>query len=172
MARWRCRGIGLYARVTGYIAVLAVLFLLRGPLGVDRLLPRLSGKADSVRTLTVAGTDLAPSLVPVVFAAYRREYPRLDVRATNGGSAQALEALINRRADVAFLSRSPSSEEQALFRAADDDTALWFPIALGGIVILAQAGTATESLSVDAVRGLVTGSAEPPSTASTFPTPT
>jgi DNA-binding transcriptional LysR family regulator len=157
MARWRFHGFGLHARVTVYIAVLALLFLLRGPLGVDRLLSRIPSESDSPRTLIVAGADLAPTLMPSLLAAYRREYPKLDISTTGGGSAQALEALINRQADVALLSRSPSGDEQALFRAADEDTALWFPVALGGIVVLAPVGAATESLSVEAVRGLVAG---------------
>lgn len=157
MAGSRFRGFGLYARVTVYIAVLAALFLLRGPLGVERLLPHAPEETDSARSLTVAGVDLAPDLLPRLLAAYGREYPGLDIRTSGGGTAQALEALINRRADVALLSRPPSGDEQALFRSADGDTALWFTIALGGIVLLTRADGPAESLSVADLHALAAG---------------
>ena len=158
MAASRFRGTARIARVTVYIAVLATLFLLRGRLGMDRLLPSFPGAADSTQTLRVAGAALAPALLEQLLASYRRDYPALDIRAAGGGTAHALEELIHGRADVAFLCRAPSIEEQDLFRAVDRDTALWFPVALGGIVVLAGADAAADSLSLEELRALATGS--------------
>ena len=73
----------------------------------------------------------------VLVAHYRRDYPDLDIRIQGGGTNQALEDLVNRRADVAFLSRPPTPAEQDLFRQVDGDTAIVEPVGIGAIVVLA-----------------------------------
>ncbi|MBU0743471.1 substrate-binding domain-containing protein, partial [bacterium] len=126
-------------RLTVYVAAIAMLLVVRGGVGWQRLRDILGGQ-DAVPSLVVAGRDLAPGLVDVLADGYRSDYPDLAVIVLGGGTNQALEDLINRRADVAFMYRMPTEDERQLFRDADGDTATVLPVALGGIVLLAPAG--------------------------------
>jgi len=146
--------------VAVYVLVIFVLFLLRGRPGVRRFTGRFAGGGAADTTLVVTGADLAPGLVGRLVENYRRDYPRLSVQIRPGGTAAALEDLVNRRADAAFLSRPPLPSEQRLFAGADGDTALWFPIALGAIVVLAAADAPDSTLSLDTLRALARGDPE------------
>lgn len=132
----RARFLRLQVRVAIYVVVIAVLFLVRGGMDWNRLLSLVPGAAPD-STLSLAGADLAPDLVARIADHVHRDDPDLRIDVAGGGTAQALEALINRRSDVAFLCRPPTAAEQDLFRSTDGDTALWYPIALGGLVLLA-----------------------------------
>jgi phosphate transport system substrate-binding protein len=112
-------------------------------------------------SLTVTGLDLAPDLIHDLLNAYAEDYPRLTIHLKGGGTTQGLEALANKRAQVAFLSRPPTRAEQDLFRSAGKDTALWFPVAVGGMVLVRNAASPVESLSLDAIQGLVRGAGDP-----------
>ncbi len=147
----------LLVRVAVYVLVILVLFLMRGRPGARRLAARLGGGGGADTVLVVTGGALAPGLVETLVGNYRRDYPRLGVRIRPGGTAAALEDLVNGRADAAFLSRPPLPAEQRLFAGADGDTALWFPIALGAIVVLAAADAPDSTLTLDALRALARG---------------
>ncbi len=136
MTYWRSGNARLLVRIAIYLLVIAVIFLLRGGLDWRYLLRQMGGAADADTTLTLAGGDLAPELLQRVIDHYRRDYPRIDIQIQGGGSSHALEALVNGRADVAFLNRQPSPQEQELFLTVVGDTVLWYPIALGSIVLL------------------------------------
>jgi ABC-type phosphate transport system substrate-binding protein len=101
--------------------------------------------------LILAGLDLAPVLIPRLADAYSRLYPEQELRIRTGGTRQALEDLFNRRADVAFLSRALTAEEEAVVRSIGD-TALAFPIALGAIALLTSKQTAVDSIPVGDLR--------------------
>ena len=150
----------LQVRVAVYVAVIAALFLVRGGMDWDRLLSRVPSTATPDSTLSLTGIDLAPELVDRILAHYRRDYPRVRITAAGGGTNRALEELANRRTDVAFLARPPSPDEQRLFRSAGGDTALWFPIALGGIAFL-QARNSSDSLTVEEIRSFLGDEAGP-----------
>lgn len=122
------------ARILVYLVVIAVLFLTRGDPRWNALFRARGGGGD---TLVVAGRDLAPGLVDRLTENYRRDYPQLTVTVRDGGTNRALEDLVNRRANVAFLVRPPSPREQDLFRSVNGDSAVWYPVALGGIALLA-----------------------------------
>ena len=157
MGKWRARIFGLHGRVAIYVLVIILLLIIRGGIDWRGVKERLSPSPPEITSLSLAGFDLAPQLIPRLVARYRQDYPDLAIDFQSGGTAHALEALVNRRADVAFLWRPPLPEEQRAFLAAAGDTALWFPIALGGIAVLRGPACAVDSLDLDALRAFVRG---------------
>jgi len=128
-------------RVIIYALVALGVFIYRNDIDWSRLTAAFQDRQQGEPTLVLAGRDLAPGLVDVLVDHYRRDYPGLDIRTLPGGTNQALEDLVNRRADVAFLSRPPTPAEQDLFRQVVGDTAIVEPVGLGGILILAGSDT-------------------------------
>jgi ABC-type phosphate transport system substrate-binding protein len=124
-------------RVIIYAVVALGVFIYRNDIDWSRFTAAFQDREQAEPTLVLAGRDLAPGLVDILVNHYRRDYPELDIRTLPGGTNQALEDLVNRRADVAFLSRPPTPAEQDLFRQVDGDTAIVEPVGLGGILILA-----------------------------------
>jgi ABC-type phosphate transport system substrate-binding protein len=151
----RRRPTRLFVRVAFYLLVMTVVFIVRGQKAQRGVGFRLPNESDTVTTITLMGRELAPRMVPRLVSNYHREYPRLHVQIEDGGTTRALEALANRRAGVALLYRPPTSSEQSIIRSAVGDTVLYFPIALGGIAILANARTAIDSLSLADLRRFV-----------------
>lgn len=157
MTRPTGRLVWLLFRIVVYLGIVVALFLTRGAghrSGWSGWLPAFPGRDSS---LAIGGQDLAPGLVRQLVAEYRRDYPQLRIDLAGGGTAQGLEALANARADVAFLIRPPAPREQELLRSAGRDTLLWFPVALGGIVVLGGEASAVESLRVEDLRRFVAG---------------
>jgi ABC-type phosphate transport system substrate-binding protein len=83
---------------------------------------------------------------------YQREYPKLHVLVGDGGSVRALEAIANRQAGVGLLYRPPTRAEQKLIQEAVNDTVVYFPVALGGIAVLANTAWPGDSLALDDFR--------------------
>jgi ABC-type phosphate transport system substrate-binding protein len=135
-------------RLVVYVAAIAVIFVVRGGGDLKPLRRLLATGSAADSTLTIAGRDLAPALVDDLVVGYRRDYPELIVNLAAGGTNQALEDLMNRRADVAFLYRPPTPQEQGLLRTLDGDTAVVVPVAVGGLVVVAADGAPPESLTV------------------------
>jgi ABC-type phosphate transport system substrate-binding protein len=152
------RRLWLLVRVAIYLAVIAGLVLTRGGVPWKQFVAAVKGAGNPHPTLAIAGRDLAPPLLERLAAEYRRDYPRLTVDLLPGGTNQALEALLAGQADVAFSYRIPTAAEQALFRAADGDTAIVAAVALGGLVLLEHAaageapGTIGTTLAIPALR--------------------
>jgi ABC-type phosphate transport system substrate-binding protein len=152
-------------RVILYTVVAVGVFLYRNHIDWNRFTALFQGQQQGEPTLVLAGRDLAPGLVDILVDHYGRDYPRLDIRTLPGGTNQALEDLVNRRADVAFLSRPPTPDEQDLFRHVDGDTAIVEPVGLGGILLLAgsdtfpgaQSSSALPGLTVEQLGGLMAG---------------
>ena len=144
----------LFVWVTFYALVIAAVFILRGQKEHPGLGIRLPVESDTVTTITAAGRELAPELMPQLIKKYHQLYPKLHVRLEEGGSVRALDALANRRAQVGLLYRLPTAEERALLRSAVNDSVLCFPIALGGIVLVANSLSGVESLAMDDLRRL------------------
>jgi ABC-type phosphate transport system substrate-binding protein len=153
------RRIWLLARMIVYIAVVVVLYLNRHGPPWRRLTDTLRGTGRAEATLTIAGRDLAPSLVDRLLVQYQRDYPDLAISVKGGGTNQALEDLLNGHASAAFLYRRPSSDEEGLFRTIDGDTAIVVPVAVGGVILLAGDATDTGPVTLDDVRRLLTGDA-------------
>lgn len=142
-------------RLAVYVAVVAVLFVVRGKPDWRAMTRLVTGQATADSVLTIAGRDLAPDLVDQLIAHYTRDYPRVTVRTTRGGTNQALEDLINRQADVAFLYRLPTAAEQAQMHAIDGDTVVVVPIAVGAAALIAAAGADTAALDLAGFRQLL-----------------
>ncbi len=143
-------------RIAVYVAVVATLALVKGGVGWRRVVGAL--KADHAHpSLVIAGRDLAPELVDALVGKYRLDYPDLDLTVRGGGTNQALQDLINGRADVAFLYRRPDAGEMRLFRAADGDTAIVVPVAMGGIVLLSPQSGDTAALSLPELDAMLAG---------------
>lgn len=144
-----------------YAVVIATVFLIRGQLERPGTGLRFSTESDTVTTITLAGLELAPDLMPQLIKKYHDLYPKLHVIPEDGGTVRALEALANRRAQVGLLYRLPTPEERALVRSAVDDTVLCFPIALGGVAVLVNGLSGVESFSMDDLRRLARDEADP-----------
>jgi phosphate transport system substrate-binding protein len=110
----------------------------------------------SANVLRVAGLDLAPALIPRIAETYRTLYPEVKLSVLRGGTRQALEDLFNGRADVAFTSRPMTQEEVAIVHSIGD-TALSFPIALGGIAVLTSRRIPVDSLRVTDLKEILEG---------------
>lgn len=144
-------------RIAVYITAIAALYLYRGGVPWRQLVNKLGASTRPTGTLTVAGCDLAPRLADRLLLAYGRDYPDLGIVRRGGGTNQALEDLLGGAADVALLYRRPSPQEQAYFRAADGDTAIVVPVAVGAGLLLIQAGAATPAPDPAQLRELLEG---------------
>lgn len=148
----------LLIRLLLYVAVIVVIFLKRDDLSLGTLRERITGPRAADSALVISGRDLAPALIDRLAARYAQEYPQLAVEVKGGGTNQALEDLINRRADAAFLFRAPTPAEQDLFRQAHGDTAVVVPVAVGALLWLTGAGAAADTATADDLRARLTGS--------------
>jgi phosphate transport system substrate-binding protein len=145
-------------RARYWLYALAVLALL-----VFRLVPSLRSRAPghlpvtaAESRLTVAGLDTAPELIARLTGFYQTLYPKLRIETRPGGTISAVEDLLNRRADVAFLNRTLSAAEDSVVHAVRDSL-LIFPVALAGTLVLASEAAPIESLSVGALRRVLAG---------------
>lgn len=150
----------LLVRVAIYLAAILVLLLLRGQVDWKHMRQRLSSPPVSDGVLALAGRTVAPELLDCVLDLHRRDYPQLKLDLQEGGSAQALEALANRRAEVAVSSRRPLAHEQALFAKGRGDTAEWSPFAVCALVVLRSAQAAPDTIALQQLRDLL--AAPPP----------
>ncbi len=157
MTRPHASYLRLLIRVAVYALVIIVLFRLRDRVEFKRLVRQLTAPSAADTSLVLSGSDAAPALINRMVANYHREYPKLALRVGGGQTTAALEELVNKRASVAFLSRPPLPSEQRLFVQAGGDSALWFPIALGAILVLVGQASADTSESLVTLRALADG---------------
>lgn len=152
----------LFVRVAFYLLVVVVVIVLRGPaLRMGGTGFRFSTESDTVKTITLAGVELAPELVPRIISDYEFASPGLHVNVVEGGTARALQEMANHRAQVGLMYRLPKPDERAIMMAAVKDSVLCFPIALGGIEILAHNGAGPDSLAEADLRRALRGDAVP-----------
>lgn len=149
----RSRILGARFWVYGGIVLALVLFRV-----IPGLRTRFAGPEpkQSANVLRLSGLDIAPVLIPKIAETYRGLYPEIRFSILRGGTSQALEDLFNGRADVAFTSRPMTVEEQRVVHAIGD-TALSFPIALGGIAILTSRTGRIDSLQLTDLKGILEG---------------
>ncbi len=150
----------LVDQILGRRYVIYVLFI-AGIIGW-RLAPQLSnvikkvpgiGKA-SGGALVISGTDSAPGFVVETVAQFTSEYPKVTVELGGGGTLTALENLLNKRADIAVLSRPPTDRE-ARIAGERGDSLVYFPVALGGIALLAPTASGIEAITLGELRALL-----------------
>ncbi|MFN8178610.1 MAG: substrate-binding domain-containing protein [bacterium] len=155
--RYKSPGRSTFAlRLAIYAAIVLALLVFRVVPSLRSRLPQVPefGKVDS--TLAVAGTSIAPDLIRRLVEEFKTEYPAVKLDARAGGTAQGLEALLNGRTDVAFLSRLPNVEESRLIRARHDSVST-FPVALAGIAVIAGDASPYQVLAVEDLRRILSG---------------
>jgi len=104
--------------------------------------------------IILSGIDNAPGFVIETVAQFKTQYPKIEMTMTAGGTITALEDLLNGRADVAILSRAPTAREEEI-AIGHGDSLLVFPVALGGISILANRSGGLATLSVEQLKALL-----------------
>jgi ABC-type phosphate transport system substrate-binding protein len=147
MTFWRSVVLRRQIRFALYILVILVLFLVRGPENWKATLRRLERHPQGPSSLTVAGRDLAPGLLDALEAAYRRDYPVVTIESRGGGTAHALDAILQRRAEVAVLARPLLETERTLFVDLAGQPPVCEAIALGALVLLASSSATVDSVS-------------------------
>ena len=163
MEKSRHRPSWLLARVAFYLLIVVAVFMLRGPgqRGGGGVGFRFTTESDTVKTIALAGLELAPELIPRVISDYEFSFPELHVRPQEGGTVRALEALVNQRAAVGLMYRLPTREERSIVLSAVSDSVLCFPIALGGIAVLVNEHAAVDSLEENDLRRALRGEKQP-----------
>ncbi len=142
----------LLIRIAVYLAVILGLLLYKGGVPWRRFLMAWRSAGNEHPTLVLAGRDVAPPLVETLASDYRRDYPQLAVTVLPGGTYRALDMLLARECDVAFLLRGPSPAEQALFREADRDTAVVQDLAVGGLALVAGSAAPVGPVTMAALK--------------------
>jgi ABC-type phosphate transport system substrate-binding protein len=148
----------LRARFWVYGLIVVALVLFRVLPGLRSRITLQAHPVPSANTLRLSGLDLAPELIPKIAETYRGLYPEIKFSVLRGGTRQALEDLFNGRADVAFTSRPMTHEEEVIVHSIGD-TALSFPVALGGIAVLASKRIPFDSLRVMDLKEILEGHA-------------
>ncbi len=159
----RLRGprLTVIVRLFIYAAAAIVFFVLRS--GVDSKLfsrpPTATVARDTM--LVLSGADVAPLLIDTITRRYNQDYPQMRIDVRPGSTAQALQDLADVRADAAFLARPPSAVEQGLFTRATGDTALWFPVSLGAVLVVASPARGDTVIAFESLRQHARGKAAP-----------
>ncbi|MFN0152719.1 MAG: PstS family phosphate ABC transporter substrate-binding protein [bacterium] len=142
-------------RAVLYIVFIAAIAVWKLWPSMETTMKRLDGVGKSSDgQIVLSGADNAPSLVIETIAQFKTQYPKIDMSMTGGGTITALEDLLNGRADVAILSRPPTAREEEI-ALGRGDSLLVFPVALGGISILAHRSGGPATLSVDQLKELL-----------------
>ena len=147
--RSRRRNLTVLIRVAIYVTAVVMFIMLRGRVDWGLLAHRVSSTgaaADS--TLTIGGIDVAPILAETMIRRYSDNYPRLRIDTRPGTTVQALQDLVDGKADAVFLARPPSKADQDAFRESSGDTAIWYPIALGALLVVAEPTSADTSVTL------------------------
>jgi phosphate transport system substrate-binding protein len=97
-------------------------------------------------TVRVVGSDTARRLVRAEADSFAAVYEGARIEVEGGGSLVGLEALVNRQADVAILSRAPSDAERAAAKRGGVEIAL-YPFALDGLCVIVNAASPVYALS-------------------------
>ncbi len=147
--RPRRRNLTVVIRVAIYVTAAVMFFMLRGRVDWGLLAHRVSSTtATADSTLTIGGIDVAPYLAETMIRRYRDYYPTLRIDTRPGTTVQALQDLVDGKADAVFLARPPSAADQAAFRKSSGDTATWYPIALGALLVVAEPTSADSSVTM------------------------
>jgi DNA-binding transcriptional LysR family regulator len=157
--RRRRPGAGILVRLFIYVLAAILFFVFRARVDWKQFAHRTTSSGVPDTTLVLAGADVAPLLVDTMVRRYRQDYPRLRIDIRGGTTAQALQDLIDTRADAVFLARPPSSGDQAGFTRATGDSAIWFPIALGAVLVVSAPDQADTVVSLETLRRFGSGKA-------------
>lgn len=106
--------------------------------------------------ILVSGSDAAQALMKAEADSFSHLYPSATIRVEGGGSVLGLEALINRKTDVAFVSREPTAAERAVAKDAGAELAL-YPFARDGLAVIVARDNPVYALAFDELKGIVSG---------------
>lgn len=106
--------------------------------------------------IVVSGSDAALALVHAEADSFMALYTGARVRVEGGGSVLGLEALINKKADAAFMSRAPSESERAIAGGAGAELAV-YPFARDGLAIIVRRDNPVYALAFDEARRIFAG---------------
>jgi phosphate transport system substrate-binding protein len=106
--------------------------------------------------LRVAGSDTAYPFMQVEADSFVASYPKSRIEVTGGGSVAGLEALLNRRVEVAVLSRTLSDAEVELARKEKIEVAL-YPIAHDGLAVIVHPSNPVYAMSFSEAKGVFAG---------------
>jgi phosphate transport system substrate-binding protein len=115
-----------------------------------------SGPAVTEGTLTVVGSETAKPIISAAADSFVRTYKKAHISVEGGGTVVGIEALINRQADVAVLSREPSEEERAAAREVGVEIFL-YAFAVDGLAIVVHHDNPVYALSFAEARGAFSG---------------
>jgi phosphate transport system substrate-binding protein len=108
--------------------------------------------------LRVAGSDAALPLLRAEADTFRVSYGKARIDVEGGGSLLGLEALINKEADVAVLSRAPTDEEKEVARKAGVPIAI-YPFAHDGLAVIVHRANPVYALSFREAKAVFAGEA-------------
>lgn len=153
--RWRLPG--PLARYLVYAGAAVAVIIWRGD-AFEQFRARFSRPEQGL--LVVAGTATAPDLSDRLLDQYRRKYPTLSLRVLEGNAAEALQDVLEGKAQIALLAREPDADERRIVRAHGDSVST-YPVALGGIGVVAATGAPFDSIRFEDLRGLIAGAPSP-----------
>ncbi|MFN0149164.1 MAG: substrate-binding domain-containing protein [bacterium] len=106
--------------------------------------------------ILVSGSDAALALMRAEADSFMAIYADARIHVEGGGSVLGLEALINKKADAAFLSREPSERERAIADNAGAELAV-YPFARDGLAIIVRRDNPVYALAFDEARSIFAG---------------
>lgn len=106
--------------------------------------------------LRVVGSETTLSLLRAEADSFSVSYRKAHIEVHGGGSLVGLEALINKEADVAVLSRAPTKDEESAAKKAGVPIAL-FPFAHDGLAIVVHRSNPVYALSFGEARSVFDG---------------
>ncbi len=107
-------------------------------------------------TLRVVGSEAARPMVQAAADTFVSYYKRAQVTVEGGGTVAGLEALINKQAEIAVLSREPLESERKAGAEVGVEIAL-YPFAYDGLAIIVNRDNSAYALSFREARTLFTG---------------
>ena len=106
--------------------------------------------------LRVAGTGDAAGVIQAAADSFGARYQKATIELLGGGTVWGLEALINREADVAIVSRELLAAELEAAKETGVQLAL-FPFAHDGIAIVVHPSNPVYGMAAEEVRGIFQG---------------
>ncbi len=117
-----------------------------------------AGEAETKKqVITQKGSDTMILLAQAWAEAFGAKNPNVEIQVTGGGSGTGISALINGTTDIANASRPMSDEERAQIKTKYGQDVVEIPVALDGIAIYVNLENKVESLTLEQLKGIYTG---------------
>lgn len=117
-----------------------------------------AGAGENVRqTLTIKGSDTMVILAQRWAERFRVDNPNITVQVSGGGSGTGIAALLNGTCDIANSSRPIKAREREQIRAARNQDAQEFKVALDAIAIYVHSSNPVTSLTMAQLKSIFRG---------------